>query len=450
MSIPVVITNGLKSQAATIFDPATEGRDGDAGLTVYTEPRRILPITSRPLSSAVGSLEMAVSVGFSGTPDLIHDGTDSALWTASALSGVWAFADTSAAKQGVTTVIDYTGLSGDTLTINGDGFANTVLTEGVEWTAATNNNTTAASLQSAIDAITGLTATVVSAVIEVTADSGSNITAFTSSDGANLSAQAASIDGTGAVKNSELQVERSSAIDSSAYIAFCGSIRIVGWPQTGTKDVEVRLRLAGANTGVSVNLSAYISTTNIGGWQNFIIPIADFGSSATIDQIVFLQIDTGAGVAPTYNLDSLSFQEAGGFTDFTYRPNNNERFGVKSFALTITDAYTGTLSDNSMPNLSYNKLLNQPKLDNGILTIAQSGGELLPSQALTQLRDFMVFPPVTLESYGDGTNAVLKITSNFIFDLDGRQNDFFTYRVQDDLSGLISFNTWFFGTLETF
>ena len=450
MSVPVIITNGLKSQAASIYDPSTDGREGDPGLTVYTEPRRVIPLTSRPLTSGAGSLEMAVAVGFSGTPDPIHDGTDTALWTASAISGTWAFADTSAASQGVTTVIDYTGLSGDTLTINGDGFTNTVLTEGSEWTAATNNNTTAASLQSAIDGITGLTATVVGAIIEVTADSGSNITTFTSGDGTNLSAQAASIDGTAATKNAELQIERSSTIDSSAYIALCGSIRLSGWPQTGTKEVEVRLRLAGANTGSSVNLSSYINITNLNEWQSFIIPTTDFVSSATVDQIIFLQIDVGGGVAPTYNIDNVSFQEVGGFTDFTYRPNNNERFGIKRFALTITDAYTGTLANNSMPNLSYDKLLNEPKLDNGILTIVQSNGELLPSQSLKQLRDFMVFPPVTVEVFGDGTNAVLKITSNFEFDLDGRENDFFTYRVQDSLVGLISFNTWFFGTLEIF
>ena len=450
MPTPVVITDGGTSGHASIYEPSIDGRDGDRGLLVYTEPRRVIPFTSRPLINSVNGTEMAVAVAFSGTPDPVHDGTDTTLWTASALSGTWAFADTSAASQAVATVIDYTGLSGDTLTINGDGFTNTVLTEGVEWTAATNNNTTASSLQSAIDGITGLSATVSGAIIDVTVGSGSNITTFTSGDGTNLSAQAASIDGTSALKNAELQLERSSTLDSSAYIAITGSIRITGWPTTGEKNVEVRLRLAGANTGVSVNLSAYINQTSFNVWQNFIIPVVDFASTATIDQIVFLQIDTGAGVAPTYNLDNIAFEEAAGFLDYIYAPNNNEKFTIKSFAHTIIDAYTGTLSNNSMPNLSYNKLLGVPKLENGILTIVQSEGELLPSAALTNLKDFMVFPPVSVDVFGDGTDTVLKITSDFEFILDGRKNDFFSYRVQDDLSGLISFNTWFFGTLEVF
>lgn len=61
------------------------------------------------------------------------------------------------------TVVDYTGLTGDTVTVNG-----VTKTEGVDWTAGTDNDTTAQSLKSALNAITGVTATGSASVLTIT------------------------------------------------------------------------------------------------------------------------------------------------------------------------------------------------------------------------------------------------------------------------------------------
>lgn len=66
--------------------------------------------------------------------------------------------------SGTVTIVDYTLLSGKTVTVNG-----TVLTEGADWTAATDNATTAASLETAIEAVTNINSTVVGAAITVEA-----------------------------------------------------------------------------------------------------------------------------------------------------------------------------------------------------------------------------------------------------------------------------------------
>ena len=82
------------------------------------------------------------------------------------------------------TVVDYAELSGAILTVNG-----TALTEGVEWTAATDNDTTAASLESAVEAVTGINSSATNAVITATvATAGAAGNAFTlaSSDEVNL------------------------------------------------------------------------------------------------------------------------------------------------------------------------------------------------------------------------------------------------------------------------
>jgi len=66
-------------------------------------------------------------------------------------------------------VLDYVTLGGGTpptvtVTVNGTA---TVLTEGTEWTAAVSDDATATSLASAIDAITGVTATAVTDTVTV-------------------------------------------------------------------------------------------------------------------------------------------------------------------------------------------------------------------------------------------------------------------------------------------
>lgn len=73
--------------------------------------------------------------------------------------------DAANAATATATIVDYTSLAGKTVTVNG-----TVLTEGVNWTAATNNNTTATSLAAAIAALANVGAAAVGAVVTITAD----------------------------------------------------------------------------------------------------------------------------------------------------------------------------------------------------------------------------------------------------------------------------------------
>lgn len=90
-----------------------------------------------------------------------------------------------ATQQGTITIVDYNGLSGDTVAINVNG-TTTTLTEGVDWTASVDNNTTAASLEVAIEAITGLDASVVNNVITIDAQNGYSIRNITLSDSTNM------------------------------------------------------------------------------------------------------------------------------------------------------------------------------------------------------------------------------------------------------------------------
>jgi len=83
--------------------------------------------------------------------------------------------DTNAVKNLDATIkiLTFGTLGGDTVTVKVDSVT-TVLTEGVDWTAAVDNNTTAASLQAAIDAVSGLTATVITDTVTIFATNPDN------------------------------------------------------------------------------------------------------------------------------------------------------------------------------------------------------------------------------------------------------------------------------------
>ena len=83
----------------------------DGGLVVSTQERESYQPLSIPLVDSSGSPLMNVDGSAGGASDGIHDGTDSVLWTASALSGTWDFASTAQAKAG-TRSIDATGTTG--------------------------------------------------------------------------------------------------------------------------------------------------------------------------------------------------------------------------------------------------------------------------------------------------------------------------------------------------
>jgi hypothetical protein len=63
------------------FNPKTEDRVGEAGLLVYTEERKVKAFTPGVLLNSEFGIALNQNGAFSGTPDPVHDGIDSVLWT---------------------------------------------------------------------------------------------------------------------------------------------------------------------------------------------------------------------------------------------------------------------------------------------------------------------------------------------------------------------------------
>lgn len=101
MTIDVRVEDGSgKNGSASVV----EKNDVPSGLLVYTEDYRdILGQTKVMVNDTYGA-SFAVDASFGGTPDGIHDGTDSVLYTGSALAGTWDFASTTVAQAGTKSV----------------------------------------------------------------------------------------------------------------------------------------------------------------------------------------------------------------------------------------------------------------------------------------------------------------------------------------------------------
>jgi len=122
-----------------------------------------------------------LGAGVSGTLEVdVLKGT-----SLSAMSTVFSTKPSLEANGSTITIVDYTLLSGDTVTVTINGVP-TVLTEGSEWTASVSNTSTSISLAAAIDGLTGVTVPVpAGAAMVLDADDTNQIT-LTGSDLVNL------------------------------------------------------------------------------------------------------------------------------------------------------------------------------------------------------------------------------------------------------------------------
>jgi hypothetical protein len=337
--------------------------DLPSGLVVYSEPIRNFIAQTYPLvNSETGAIDANIDASFSGTPDGIHNGTDSVLWTATAISGTWTFDSTAQAQQGTK-----------------------------------------------------------------------------------------SIDATATVNDNEAQLERSSAITANDYTAMTGYIYITSWPGSGTKDVQLRTRLAGVDVGNSIDLSNYITVGTLNTWQKFSIPREDFGlNSDSIDQVVIKTVDLGGGAAPDYYLDTMQWEEQG---QAIYQLNQDigTKFYATDLSITIVDAYDSTLASASMPNIKYNQLLGLSALNNGIIFRLTTDDIIRFNGVFKQHADFMTFPGLTIQTGGDATNTWLtyNIKLDYPFVLDNRLKDSFEMILSDDLSGLLFYRVFIRGYTET-
>lgn len=419
----------------------------DTGAIVFTEP-----LVARgdnvllPFVDSTGSADLNVNVGFSGTPELVHDGTDLTAWSASNLSGTnFVFASTTHAAEGIITVVDFTALSGATVTINGTNITNTTLTEGVNWTAATSNAATATSLESAVEGISGVTSTVTSNVITVKIDRtvalDVDITTFsTSASAGQLIATAQSINGQSTVNTDTALFEDPTSTDMSNFVAMSAEIFITAWPnpQTG-KNLSLQARLNGINVGSSILIGNFIDVADFNVWQTIAINKSDFNLDIdTIDEFILVNIDTAPGQPIDFFFDTFQIEQAGAPVIFSLAIPEGTVYNLQQLVVSFRED-TGVTIVNGVPIIDPAKFAFQSRLAIGVINRITINNLITETTVIRCNQDFINITG-TIKNKLTDNSASGAFTVEFSF---GNGAQFIQSRgdgtdciVNDDLSGL--------------
>jgi len=442
MPIKSLITDSSNNKSAKVDDTTGE----DQALVVATRELKTFENSFRFFTNTSYGADMNQNFEFSGTPDDVYNGGDSTQWTASAIvgGGNWDLNEQNVhAKNAIVTVVDYANLGGETITIVISG-TSTNIVEGIDYTAETNNDTTATNIATAIDGVTGVGASAIGAVVEIIADLGYDITSLTDdSADIDLTTSARSLDAVATTNGNVAQLARASFVDLSGYTTITGYIFLALWDNRGTKNITLYGWDTGSSVqvGTSININNYVDTNSLNKWHKFTIPLEHMKLSASsIDAFRILTTDIGPGQPPDYYIDYFQIQQDGNPIQYTLAPDLGTWLHVSKVKITIADDYAGTVNNGTMPSLPYDGFLGVSKLANGIVYQRIQSGEVKFSINISELIDFVQIQGATVSGTGsDGTNSwfalSLDLTEPLI--LKPENDDILSVIISDDLSDLL-------------
>lgn len=241
--------------------------------------------------------------------------------------------------------------------------------------------------------------------------------------------------------NNIMQIAKGSNLTVSGYVSLSmwvyvasdwgvgDSINIYGW-DTGT----------GLQVGTSVNLEDYFNSGVFGVWHKITIPLSDMGLiSGTIDALRIQNIAKTGAKSPVFYLDVIQFEQTGAPIRYEVKPDIGTWFHVTSIKRVFADVYDGTVTDGTMPGLSYDKILGET-LDVGYVYQRIKNGNIDFSVTTQSLSDILHLPNTRLESViDDGTNVFIAIQTNLETPLILKSEDLDHLRltIQEDLSGFL-------------
>jgi hypothetical protein len=249
--------------------------------------------------------------------------------------------------------------------------------------------------------------------------------------------------------------ENPATIDMSGYTALTGKINLTIY-DAAVNALVLEFDLADVVVGNSVALNDYINTGLVGTEQSFVIPKADLGlASQNIDGFTITLLRTG-GIKPTMTFDDIQLEQTGEPAVFKMEVGAGTRFHISELRLGIADALTTTYPDAeavrpTLPDLAYDQILGVGALSNGIVFRRVQAGKTLFSVVLKQLSDFLSIGSDLVTTISDGTNTYITLLVTFpepIVLVGSEADDFLSFAINDDLSGLLLFNVSARGAVE--
>jgi len=241
------------------------------------------------------------------------------------------------------------------------------------------------------------------------------------------------------------QLAKGSDIDANNYTAITLWIYVDKDWKTGTvTELSGWDTGTGLDIGTAVNLTNYFSFSTFKVWQKLVIPLLDMGSLetySTLDALRIKQTASGGGKAPKYYMDDIQFEKTGTPGIFLVEPTKGTWLHVNEFMFSFADALTGTVSDGTMPGISYDKILGET-LTAGFNYQRTQGTKLIFSSTIKTIMDILQLPCTDVSSIGsDGTNTfvTIKAVHSEPLILKHENTDKLQFTVSEDLTGLLHF-----------
>ncbi len=433
-------------------------REQVRGLVVYQAELVETEQTTKFFFNPDFGINMNLDAGFTGTPEIIHNGINTTEYTASAIQGTkFTFNDTTFAVQSNITIVDWSLLdNGDSVTINGTEFAEDDTPTGNQFLAETSDAATATNLAAAIDAVAGFSSSATAAVITVSEDTGIGITSFaTNADAGEMTvATPASVETNNAVVNDIMQFAKGSDLVLSNFAAVSMRIYVdADWEQGDS------LTFCGYDTGLgvivgnTVNLEDYFDFGDFDIWRALSIPLTDLGIDAatTVDAFRITIVAKAGAKSPLAYFDRIQLEAAGGSTLFRIALANNERFYIEELVFSYADALAGTVANGTMTGLAYDQILGLAALPNGFIILRTRAGKTLFSASIARIGDHISAGAQLENVMSDGTNTFITLKVRFVrpLILTGGPGDDLVIIINDDMSGLLQFRCAARGGLET-
>lgn len=274
---------------------------------------------------------------------------------------------------------------------------------------------------------------------------------FDSTTQANSGTQ--SVETANASVSDTMQFERYPDVDLSNFIGLSMFIYVTSnWAASSADSVILYGwdTSTSSQVGTSIKLEDHFNETDFGEWQKLAIPLAHLNLIGETIDAFRIEISAKSGQGPIWYLDDFQLEETGGTTEFIIEAPKGTKYTISRLRFSFVDAYDAALVNNSMPNLSYDQILEEASLANGIGFSLVKDGISIFSTFIKNIGDSIKGGGDLINLISDGTNTC--ITLQTVLDspaiLDSRDHDKISITVNDDLTGLISFTSVAIGFTE--
>ena len=245
-----------------------------------------------------------------------------------------------------------------------------------------------------------------------------------------------------------IQFDKGSTLDTSNYVSITMAIYVdKDWSENDNITIYGWDTATAQIVGNSVDIRDYFNESVFGVWQNLSIPLGDMGLAAETIDALRMSIEERSAPGPKFYMDDIRFEESGTPIEFRMSKGEGKDYYARGIRIVIADNIPSTLADGTMPGLSYDAILGVAALSNGIVIKYIENGKTNFSTTVRQLSDFMLF----LDDYSvmsDGTNTFLTLVGEFsdpIVIQDGMDDNYISFTINDDLSGLLLFRAIILG-----